>query len=315
MSKNSQAGRRSLAVVAAATVLALAAGGGAVAGSLITSKDIQDKTITSADLHKNSVKTQKVKDGTLKIQDLNKKAQDALKKTGPAGPAGPVGPTGPQGPKGDSGTATYAGPNWGIIDRNTEGGGDGFLRAGPTSAAFGVALSKPPRGIGSLGLRTGSSTDKIAFGNEVDYAGTALTSMNTVSYSVYTTGENIGRYNENLPGVTFEIVPGTATGGSINRTYSSLVYVPVQAAAGWSQQNASTAARWFLTGNAATDINCTQATYCTLAQVKAGFPNATVQTVALTKGKDYAFSGAVDALRLNGDVYDFEPLGVTKTTP
>ena len=65
MSKNSQAGRRSLAVVAAATVLALAAGGGAVAGSLITSKDIQDKTITSADLHKNSVKTQKVKDGTL----------------------------------------------------------------------------------------------------------------------------------------------------------------------------------------------------------------------------------------------------------
>ena len=58
MSKNSQAGRRSLAVVAAATVLALAAGGGAVAGSLITSKDIKDKTITSADLHKNSVKTQ-----------------------------------------------------------------------------------------------------------------------------------------------------------------------------------------------------------------------------------------------------------------
>ena len=94
MSKNSQAGRRSLAVVAAATVLALAAGGGAVAGSLITSKDIQDKTITSADLHKNSVKTQKVKDGTLKIQDLNKKAQDALKKAGPQGPKGPAGPPG-----------------------------------------------------------------------------------------------------------------------------------------------------------------------------------------------------------------------------
>ena len=100
MSKNSQAGRRSLAVVAAATVLALAAGGGAVAGSLITSKDIKDKTITSADLHKNSVKTQKVKDGTLKIQDLNKKAQDALKKVGPAGPAGPAGAQGPAGPAG-----------------------------------------------------------------------------------------------------------------------------------------------------------------------------------------------------------------------
>ena len=66
------ADRRSLAVVAAAAVLALAAGGGAVAGSLITSKDIQDKTITGADLHKNAVKTQKVKDGTLKIQDLTR---------------------------------------------------------------------------------------------------------------------------------------------------------------------------------------------------------------------------------------------------
>ena len=88
MSKLALAHRRSLAVVAAAAVLALTAGGGAVAGSLITSKDIQDKTITGADLHKNAVKTQKVKDGTLKIQDLNKKAQDLINKPGPAGKDG-----------------------------------------------------------------------------------------------------------------------------------------------------------------------------------------------------------------------------------
>ena len=88
MSKYALAHRRSLAVVAAAAVLALTAGGGAVAGSLITSKDIQDKTITGADLHKNAVKTQKVKDGTLKIQDLNKKAQDLINQPGPAGKDG-----------------------------------------------------------------------------------------------------------------------------------------------------------------------------------------------------------------------------------
>ena len=88
MSKFALAHRRSLAVVAAAAVLALTAGGGAVAGSLITSKDIQDKTITGADLHKNAVKTQKVKDGTLKIQDLNKKAQDLINQPGPAGKDG-----------------------------------------------------------------------------------------------------------------------------------------------------------------------------------------------------------------------------------
>ena len=99
MSKFSQAHRRAFAVVAAATVLALAAGGGAVAGSLITSKDIQDKTITSADLHKNAVKTQKVKDGTLRLADLDKKANDAIKKGGPAGPAGPAGRRPPTVPK------------------------------------------------------------------------------------------------------------------------------------------------------------------------------------------------------------------------
>lgn len=77
MSKLALAHRRSLAVVAAAAVLALTAGGGAVAGSLITSKDIQDKTITSADLHKNSVKTQKVKDGTLRLADLKYRPGDA----------------------------------------------------------------------------------------------------------------------------------------------------------------------------------------------------------------------------------------------
>jgi len=137
MSKNSQAGRRSLAVVAAATVLALAAGGGAVAGSLITSKDIQDKTITSADLHKNSVKTQKVKDGTLKIKDLNKKAQDALNKVGPAGPAGakgPAGPAGPQGPKGDpAGTAVKAFSPAGFTNIN----GNPTVKLTPDGVAFG----------------------------------------------------------------------------------------------------------------------------------------------------------------------------------
>jgi hypothetical protein len=33
------------------------------------------------------------------------------------------------------------------------------------------------------------------------------------------------------------------------------------------------------------------------------------------QGKDYAFSGAVDALRVNGEVFDFEPFGVRTTTP
>jgi len=54
--------------------------------------------------------------------------------------------------------------------------------------------------------------------------------------------------------------------------------------------------------------------YCTLAQVKAKFPNATMLTVQLTKGRDYAFSGAADRLQINSDLYDFEPFGVKKKT-
>jgi hypothetical protein len=35
----------------------------------------------------------------------------------------------------------------------------------------------------------------------------------------------------------------------------------------------------------------------------------------VTKGRDYAFSGAVDALRINNQVFDFEPFGVYTRTP
>ena len=146
MSRFTMLKSRGVAVVAAGAFLALAAGGGAVAGSMITSKDIQDKTIKTADLHKNAVKTQKVKDGTLRLADLDKKANDAIKKGGPQGPAGPQGP---KGAKGDTGSVTYVGANWSVIDRNVIGNGDAFLRSGPSAGT----TVKPPKGIGSLGLR------------------------------------------------------------------------------------------------------------------------------------------------------------------
>lgn len=44
--------------------------------------------------------------------------------------------------------------------------------------------------------------------------------------------------------------------------------------------------------------------------MKAFYPNATILSVALAKGRDYAFTGAVDKLVLGTEVYDFEPTGV-----
>ena len=41
-----------------------------------------------------------------------------------------------------------------------------------------------------------------------------------------------------------------------------------------------------------------------------GGPGATVLTAAVGKGRDYMWIGAVDGLRINQNVYDFEPDGV-----
>jgi hypothetical protein len=37
-----------------------------------------------------------------------------------------------------------------------------------------------------------------------------------------------------------------------------------------------------------------------------------MKAVSITKGRDWAFSGAVDNLRINNAVFDFEPFGVVE---
>jgi len=97
VSKRGIVQHRSLALVASAVILTLAASGGAVAGSLVTSADIKDGTIKKEDLHKNAVDTHTVKDGTLRLEDMGEKARDAI--------ATGQGPQGPQGPKGEPGVS------------------------------------------------------------------------------------------------------------------------------------------------------------------------------------------------------------------
>ena len=285
--------RGSLGVAVLALVVG-SAGGGAVAAGLITGKDIKDGSIQARDLGKNSVTSVKIQDGTVQKWDLSTGVRDQLAK------AGTPGPQGPQGEPGEP--AAYEGPNWSVVDRNTEGNGDAFLRAGPSSGPD-VA---PPLGVGSLGLRTGSNTDKAAFGNQVDFAGVPLSDITAVSYSTYTTGENRAKYVENLPSVSMEINPKNGS------SYSTLVYTPTEVPANtWGEQDGTNGKRWWLTGSAGTSTGCNQTTYCTLAEVREKLPDATLYSVQITKGKDYAFSGAVDKLTLGSTVYDFEPFGVT----
>lgn len=84
-------GSRSVAVLAGAAVLVGASSFGAVAGGLITSRDIKDDTVRSVD----------VTDNTLRLADINDRAEARLR--GAKGEQGPQGPAGEPGAKGEPG--------------------------------------------------------------------------------------------------------------------------------------------------------------------------------------------------------------------
>ncbi len=225
----------------------------------------------------------KLKDGVVAEVDLAPAVQTKLNKTGP----------------------TYL-KHWGTVHRNVIGAADAELATTSTQS---------PLGDGALSLHTASATDKVAFGNEVDFAGQNVKDLGTVGFSVYTTGENNALGN-NMPSISFEIDPNVA---AVASNYSSLVYVPANGTANqWTAFNASTDAdkHWGLTGTAfnatACSINGARCTWTEmLAYLGDGGDDAKLLTATVSKGRDYAFSGAVDALKFGGKTYDFEAAGVS----
>jgi collagen triple helix repeat protein len=81
-------------ILGVAALMILTTTGGAVAGSLITGKQIKDNTVTTKD----------IKNGTLTSQDLSSTLTAAAGVPGPAGPAGSPGAKGDKGDKGADGT-------------------------------------------------------------------------------------------------------------------------------------------------------------------------------------------------------------------
>jgi hypothetical protein len=267
--------------------------GADVKDNSLAGEDIADGRLGSADYKDGSVKSADVKDGSIGAVDLNAEVL---------------------------GSVGFAGPNWGIVDRNVIGGGDSYLRAGP-SVQLGQQLVQPPMGVGSLGINTGSGADKAAFGNQVDFSGDLFSALTTVSYSVFTTGENISQApgQANMPSITFEIDPNLST---VANEFSSMVFVPANSSAPGVWRNIvatddAAGAVWGLTGaDMPCNINGVRCTWTELqAALNDGGEEATIATVQLTKGRDFAFSGAVDALQINNEVFDFEPTGVVTTTP
>ena len=217
-------------------------------------------------------------------------------------------------PRRDGKDATYVGGQWGVVHRNVIGNGD---------AELGGSTVKPPMGQGALNLRTGSATDKTAFGDETDFRGTKVKDLSAIGYSVFTTGENNAIAANNMPSIAFEIDPNV-TGAS---HFSTLVYAPDNSTPNaWTtiDAKADTGKHWGLTGsffNATSDrcgINTGRCTFDEVLNVLSannnGVGDASVFTAEITKGRDFAFSGAVDALVIGDTTYDFEPLGVHANT-
>src|SRR4029079_4240212 len=154
--------------------------GGAAASQLLTGRDIQNGSIFGKELSE-KIRSKIARAGTAGAPG-QQGPQGPQGAAGAQGPKGDTGATGAQGPPGPAGTnAVYVGPNWGVIDRNTEGSPVAVLRAGPV---FGAAANpKPPLGIGALSLIVKDSTEKIDFGNQVDFAGNPVSGLSQVGFS------------------------------------------------------------------------------------------------------------------------------------
>jgi hypothetical protein len=309
-------------VVLGIIAVGFAMSGSAVAGSLITSAKIKDGTIRNKDIKK----------GTIALDRFTKGTQAAIARAGQPGPAGANGAAGRDGANGLDGTTTTlpaptptptATPepepeatagNWGFINRNAIGAPTAFLRSGPADA---------PVGDGALNLTVRDGTEKVAYGNETDFVGDDFSAVDAVGFRVYTTGENIGKApagTPNMPGIIFEIDPNV-DGKATN--YSSAVFMPGNSPANaWSPYiDATTTGFWGLTGGAFAGTTCDiNGARCTFAQLMDYLDDGDGNTpkilsVAVGKGRDYFWSGAVDGLRVNDTVFDFEERGVFTTAP
>lgn len=320
-------------VVLGAVGIGLTTGGAVAATSLpinsVGSAQIQNEGVWGGDIHRNTIAEDKL--GWAFRSKVDKAQADATKaleqggKTGPAGPVGPAGPegkTGPAGPVGPEGKTGPAGPvgpagkdgkdgvdgkdaasglpNWGTIFRNVIGSGTTVL--GQSSAGE------------ALNINTTSPADQATFGNEVDFAGKPV-NLGVVKYDVFTTGENSAKGN-NMPSVKVEITNPVA-----GATYTTLVYAPENSASNaWTTVNASadTGKNWGFSGaffnGADKNEKCgMNGARCTLADAIAVLGgDAKVMSVAIGKGRDYEFHGAVRSLTIMGATYNFTAHGVEK---
>ena len=325
--------------ILAAGVAILACAGSATAASMITGAQVRDGSLTGSDVRDRSLTPADFTGGTRAVLTGPSGAQGApgVRGTdGTDGRAGATGPRGVQGPKGATGATGAPGPqgpagdpaslhrgHWGVIPRNTIGSPSAYFRTGPWGRSGGYAADVPPPfGDGSLGIHVGhggttATAEKLAFGNETDFADLPLDDVTSLSYWIFS-GEDTFTGHA-VPNLGIEANPD-ANGA----TYTTLSYLPGPSVPPsqpsprqtnrWQRYDAlATGARWESTADLdpSTDL-CSSNNRCSWAQLLGQLgPNARVSfSLGLYKGRDDEWTGAVDGLEINGTTYDFEPEGV-----
>jgi hypothetical protein len=295
-------GKAPTAVVLLLVGFLIGGGSWATARSFITTRDIKNGTIRNRD----------IRPGVIMLNRLTPSVRRLIRRGGRQGaPGAPGAPGSPGAPGGHgqpgSSTPTLTSGDFGVIDRSTFGSPVAQLRSGP---------GDPPSGSGSLSLLVAGGpnfnpAEKMAYG-KVESG--LLARLKAVGFAVFTTAANIAR-GTNMPNIQFEVNPHISdAGGAI--TFSTLTFNAVNTAAGtWTTIDATDpdAGRWALTGRAGTATGCASLSAtsgCTLGQIEAKLPDATLISVVINKGRDFEWQGAVDALRVNDRVADFEEGGV-----
>ena len=210
-----------------------------------------------------------------------------------------------------------------MIARNTIGSPVAELRGGPFVLGADGEVVAPPYGEGSLGLAvdagdTLDTQERATFGNEVDFAGHNFLEITELGFHVFTTGENFAN-GEPMPNISIELDPNLDAAGTDD--YTTAAWLPDNVSSQhidtWSPYiDATTSGKWYLSGSEGQVTGCRNVDPCTWGELQEAIDDGgeapTILTIAVSKGRDTAFVGAVDGLRINDTIYDFEPFGVVE---
>ena len=300
--------------------IVLATSGSAVAGSLITSSQIKDGTIQNKDIKKGTIAARPPHSGHAEGDQARRRRPARRARPAPPAPRAPPARPARRALDGRPGTTVQASPgvaptagNWGVINRNTDRLAGRVPALRPAHAAARQGLAEPHR---QGRHREGRLRQRGRHGRRRPVRQRHAGRLQRL----HDGREQRARAPANMPSITFEVDPNV-NGKASN--YTSLVFMPANTAGQpverlhrRAPRPASGAARAARSPapSATSTARAARSTSCRRTSTTATTTRPKILSVAVVKGKDNSWSGAVDGLRINDTVFDFEETGVFTTT-